>query len=100
MEGRSEEGKKAWMRERKPSQPCSRKLGMEKQIKQKKMSELALKGEKKREILFHSPHFGIEKKKKSIWRKFNSVFIAAVARIGGDYHQHASRTSNKKRFCY
>lgn len=60
MEEISEEGKKAlWERER--SQPCSWKLGMEKHIQQKKMSELALKG-KKRDILFHPPHFGIEKK--------------------------------------
>lgn len=36
------------------------------------------------------------KKNKSIWGKSNSVFIVAMACIGGDYHQHASRTSNKK----
>ena len=64
MEGRSEEGKKAWMRERKPSQPCSRKLGMEKQIKQKKMSELALKGEKKGRFCFILLTLGLKKKKK------------------------------------
>ena len=64
MEGRSEEGKKAWMRERKPSQPCSRKLGMEKQIKQKKMSELALKGEKKGDFVSFSSLWDWKKKKK------------------------------------
>lgn len=94
MEEISEEGKKAlWERER--SQPCSWKLGMEKHIQQKKMSELALKGKKKGYFVSLSSLWDW-KKNKSIWGKSNSVFIVAMACIGGDYHQHASRTSNKK----
>lgn len=51
---------------------------------------------KKGRFCFTLLTLGLKKKNKSIFGKFNSVFIVAMACIGGDYHQHASRTSNKK----